>query len=426
MRLILLLLSSSFVFASLGEQFGASSRSIGLGGQASLDPTDASNNFYAPAVLSNEDRTTLSYSSFYLVSDFKAINDVVVDSPINSGQSTEVYGDLNPNIESSLYHAIHASFKIFKNIPAKLNLSVFIPTEKVLEADTGDPYRPEYVLYQSRFNRTQVLASYSQKLSSFSFSIGIMSGFQSNGETFIVAKDNGSTTPSSGKVQFNAKPSAALNFSLYKESRYGKSFFSFQDEMKSKLENEAQGYTPVGTSPINFSWDINSLLFYDPQILRLGHKVGPVGFTLEYQNWDGFESPTLKLNANSNSTLVSSINNQNFSTRNIFIPRISYQINSFSLGAFYRQSPLKLKKGASGNSVDSDLASLSIGKRMKINFFDQNFYLDSSFMVQHLFDQEVSKSDNRENNEAGQKIGAPDYKVGGEIYALSIGLSWVI
>lgn len=426
MRLIITLLCCSNLLASIGEQFGASSRSIALGGQASLDALDPSNNFYAPAVLAEDNQTSISYSSFYISSNFKKINNIVVDSPINSGGSTEVYGDIDPNITPSLFHVIHTSFKIFKRLPAKFNLSLFLPTEKVLEADSGDPYRPEYVMYQSRFNRTQVIASYSQKLSNFNISVGILSGFQSNGETFVVAKDNGSTTPSSGKVQFNAKPSAAFNFSIYKQSRYGKSFFSFQDEMKSKLENKAQGYTPIGTSPINFSWDLSSLLYYDPQIMRVGHKIDNFNFTLEYQNWDGYESPTLKLEANSNSTLVSSFDNKNFKTKSIFIPRISYQLDSLSFGAFYRPSPLTLKKGASGNSVDSDLASLSLGHRTKLKFFEQDFFLDSSFMFQHLITKEVSKSPNRENNESGQKIGAPFYDIGGEIYALSIGLSWVI
>jgi hypothetical protein len=168
------------------------------------------------------------------------------------------------------------------------------------------------------------------------------------------------------------------------------------------------------------------LLFYDPQVIRLGHNYKKFTFTLEYQNWDGYEAPTLKLKANNNSTLISSLNNKNFETRSVFIPRLSYQLSDFSFGAFYRPSPLKLKKGASGNSVDSDIASISLGYRIKLALLGQDFHFDTSFMAQHLMTQEVTKSENRENGEAGQKIGASNYEVGGEIYALSIGLSWVI
>jgi hypothetical protein len=413
-------------FANIGEHFGASSESIAIAGQATFDPRDPSNGFYAAAILAYDEKTSYSYSEIALQTDFKDINNIITDSPINSAETSDVYGDVDTSSNMKLYRSFHGSFKLFKEIPSKLNISVFLPSENFMEVRTGDPYRPEYVMYESRFNRTIGYVSYAQKLRFLNFSIGMMTGLQSNGETFIIAKDTGSTTPSSGKMQFNAKPSAALNFSISKKWNKGISYFSFQDEMKSKLENSASGITPIGNVPLQYAWDLSSMLFYDPQIFRIGHKYKNLIATLEYQDWSGYETPILKLKAKNSSILISSKLEENFKTKPILIPRVGYLYQSFSFGLAYRPSPLELKQGASGNTVDTDSLITSVGYKKPFKLLSQDFLFKSGLSMHFLKTQTVKKDPNRENGTTGNKIGYPKYEIGGNVYALSIGLSWVL
>ena len=423
----LLFLNIPKSFANIAEHFGASSESIALAGQATFDSSDPANNFYAAALLADDERTTYSYSEIAMQTDFKEIDNIVTTSPINSAETSDIFGDINTSEPAKFFRSFHGSFKLFKALQAKFNISFILPSESFIEIQTGDPYRPEYVMY-SRFNRTVGYLTYAQKLKYFNFSVGIMTGIQSNGETFIIAQQTGSTTtpPSSGKMQFNAKPITAVNFSFSKTWKNSISYFSFQDEMKSKLENEATGITPIGAGALPYAWDLSSMLFYDPKIFRFGHKYKNLITTLEYQDWSGYETPVLKLKASNSSALSSSRLVENFDTRSIFIPKIAYIHNAFSFGASYRPSPLKLKSGASGNSVDTDSFIATVGYKKIFNFLAQDFTFKSGFSYHQLKTQTVKKDPNRENGTIGNKIGYPEYDIGGNVYALSIGLSWVI
>ncbi len=427
MKLLILLFAFPILSsASVTEFFGASSSTMGIGNQSNFNSNDPANNIYAPALLAGSDQNSFSFNQFAIDTNFKSIKNIVTTSPINSGELSDQYGEVDTNYDNQYINAYHGSFKLFKALKSKVNISFFVPMEKIIEANTGDPYRPEYVMYRARLKRTIGFFSYAQQLSKFSFSIGFMSGVQSNGETYVVAKDNGSSTPSSGKMQFNARPSASLNFSLAKTHSWGQIYISFQDEMKSKLENTASGYTPIGASSLKYSWDLSTMLYYDPRIYRFGFKRHNLIATLEYQDWSGYESPILKMDS-TGGVLVSSEGVENFKTRSILIPKIGYTLNDFSFGLSYRQSPLELIDGASGNSIDIDSTIFSFGHKFQFNALEQQFTFSSAFQYHELKTTKITKDPNRENgSSSGNKIGFPEYKAGGSVYALSFGISWVL
>lgn len=421
-----LLFISSNLFANSTEFFGSSASTMGIGNQSNFDSLDAANNIYNPSILASENQTLLSANFLAIDTNFKKINNIVIQNPVNSGETSDIYGDSDTDYKNQYLLHLHTSFKIFKNIPSKLNLSFVTPIDKVLEASTGDPYRPEYVMYNSRFKRALFYISYAQKLESISVALGGIGGIQSNGETYVVAKDNGSTTPSSGKLQFNAKPSLAFTLSLSQELENFSWSFYFQDESKSKIKNTASGYTPIGSSSLKFNWNLNSLLFYDPRIYRISTHYLNYFFTLEYQDWSGYKTPTLNMK-NNGGVLVSSNTEENFTTRNILIPKLGMEWEQFLFGISYRQSPLKLESGASGNSIDLNSTILSTGHKYSFSFLEQEFNLVSAFQVHLLESKTIKKSPGRENGDSnGQKIGYPEYKAGGEVYALSFGLTWLI
>ena len=413
-------------FANIAEFFGASATTMGLANQSNFNPGDPANNIYNASILANSEENSFSFNQYAIDTNFKSIDNIIVTSPINSGEATDQSGSVDTNYENQYLNSIHGSFKIFKALKAKLNISFIIPMEKVVEASTGDPYRPEYVMYRARFTRLISYFTYAQQLQKFSYSIGFMTGIQSNGETYVVAREGGSSNPTSGKMQFNAKPSTALNFSLSKVHTWGKTYFSFQDEMKSNLKNTASGYTPIGAASLKYSWDLSTMLYYDPRVIRMGLNKKNFIICVEYQDWSGYETPILNMKSNGG-ILISSQGVENFKTRNIIIPKIAYTLSDFSVGLSYRQSPLDLINGASGNSVDIDTTIVSFGHNYKFKALEQDFNFSSAFQYHHLKTTKITKDTNRENGDAsGNKIGFPEYKAGGSIYALSFGLNWVI
>jgi hypothetical protein len=413
-------------FANISEFFGASATTMGIANQSNFNPDDPANNIYNASILANSEDNSFSFNQYAIDTNFKSIDDIIVTSPINSGETTDQSGSVDTNYNNQYLNSMHGSFKIFKALKAKLNISFIIPMEKVVEANTGDPYRPEYVMYRARFTRLISYFTYAQQLQKFSYSIGVMTGIQSNGETYVVARDSGSSNPTSGKMQFNAKPSTALNFSISKDHSWGKTYFSFQDEMKSNLKNTASGYTPIGASSLKYSWDLSTMLYYDPRVIRMGLNKKNLIISVEYQDWSGYETPILNMKSNGG-ILISSEGVENFKTRNIIIPKIAYTLSDFSVGLSYRQSPLDLIDGASGNSVDVDTTIISFGHNYKFNALEQDFNFSTAFQYHDLKTTKITKDQNRENGDAsGNKIGFPEYKAGGSIYALSFGLNWVI
>lgn len=413
-------------FANISEFFGASATTMGIANQSNFNPDDPANNIYNASILANSEDNSFSFNQYAIDTNFKSIDDIIVTSPINSGETTDQSGSVDTNYNNQYLNSMHGSFKIFKALKAKLNISFIIPMEKVVEANTGDPYRPEYVMYRARFTRLISYFTYAQQLQKFSYSIGVMTGIQSNGETYVVARDSGSSNPTSGKMQFNAKPSTALNFSISKDHSWGKTYFSFQDEMKSNLKNTASGYTPIGASSLKYSWDLSTMLYYDPRVIRMGLYKKNLIISVEYQDWSGYETPILNMKSNGG-ILISSEGVENFKTRNIIIPKIAYTLSDFSVGLSYRQSPLDLIDGASGNSVDVDTTIISFGHNYKFNALEQDFNFSTAFQYHDLKTTKITKDQNRENGDAsGNKIGFPEYKAGGSIYALSFGLNWVI
>ncbi len=421
-------------YANIGDYFGSSAATVGISGQANFNDEDASNNQYAGSLIAGQKKTAYSFNFFAIDMNFKKINNVVVSSPMNSAESTEKYGNVDTDYDNQYILGIHGSFNLFKRLSTKLNLSVYVPTEKMLEASTGDPYRPEYVMYRSRFLRTIFLVNLAHQFDELAVSIGGLSGFQSNGETYVVARETGSSNPpSNGKMSFNARPSMALTFSISKKFENSKVYFSYQDEMKNELSNHASGYTPIGASSLKYDWDLSTMLYYDPRIYRLGAttKINSIELfgTLEYQDWSGYASPVLEMN-NNGGFLLGTNNKENFTTRNIIVPKLgmSYknEKHTYLAGLSYRQSPLDLKEGASGNSIDTDATIFSFGYLREFSAIGQNFTFNSGAQYHELKTTKITKSPNRENGDAGEKIGASEYEAGGNVIALSFGLSWIL
>lgn len=432
--LIILCIFPLVSLASLPEFYGASSSQSALAGQPDYNFNDPAANYYAPSILAWNKDIAYSISSYAIKTNFEEINDVVTENEVNSNETSPKKDDVDTDYQVMGMLSIHAIFPFIPMLKTKLGLSVYTPTDRLMEASSGDPYQPEYVMYRSRIMRTftsfNFIYQYSQGLG---ISMGAYSGMQTNGETYIVSRYKGDENPSSGSVTINAKPTLTPQFSLTKKWSQSLSYFSFQNEMKSKLENTASGLTPVGSSSIEFDLKINTLLYYDPRIYRLGwikkmdnHHL----FTaLEYQDWSGYETPKVKLERNSG-IIISSDDEEEMQTQNIFIPKLAYsynhETNTYRTGIAYRPTPLKNDLNSAGNSIDLNTTIFSLGYGRRFKVLGESFTFDTGYQLHLMESKTVNKSSGQENGDSGKKIGAPGYEVGGSIHNLTIGINWYI
>ncbi len=435
MKIIILILLSlpTWAFASFPELFGSSASTIAVGNQA--DKETAANNYYASALLGFSKKTLFSFNTSYVSTDFKDIDNVVLKNDSNTiNNFTRGKSEIN-NTPTLMFNA-HLSVPLFTPEGPKFNFSVFGPYDRMLEADSGEPYQPRYVMYDNRFIRPSVIMSVSQSLGTWAFSLGAQTGFQSNGETYFVTRTTAGS-PSLAKVNFNAKPSLGLMASVAKKHNKATTYLSFQEEMKSKFENRATGQTEIGGgASFPFDFQLTSLLYYDPMTVRLGHQRewsdSNLFVSLDYQNWEHYETSHVELKKKGG-TINGSSNFEEIKLKNIFIPKIGFTKKlhdkwAAKIGYFYRASPLK-KSGmtGAGNTLDADKHVGSLGFAWDFFMLDKLVTLDLGYQGHFLKEFKVTKSAGREDgNMTQEKIGSPGYRVGGMIHVLSLGLSWML
>ena len=429
---ILTSLVSLNLFASLAYDYSASASMYGTIGIPNFDESDAANSHALPALLANKKENLFSLNLNSIMFDLENFDNILIASNIYSSQTSPLFGKHDPNPKDSYLLSLHGSFALFKSIPGKLNLSVYTPIDKLAEIQTGDPYLPEYPLYK-KLERFMFEFNYAHKFETFNASIGALGGLQSSGQTFVVAKDNGSPIPSSAEISQNATPSLSLNFSLYKEFRKFSAYFRFQDEVKSKVENKLESFLAAGGGTININWQMDSLMFYDPRTFEIGSKFNFKSYKLitsiEYQDWSNFESPRLNL-TNDGGILVSSDDEVNYEAHAIIIPTIAFIDKSddytLSYSISHKPSPLDLYDNRNGNTLDLDRTSLGFGISKRVKYLKDNFNLSFGLQYHYLHKQKINKSGVREDGDAGQKIGSGGYEARGQIYATSFGINWVI
>jgi hypothetical protein len=432
MKFLIVLLFSLSARASVPELFGSSAGSIAIGNQA--EANSAANNFYAPALLGYSRKTMFSFNSFYINANFTPISDVIVKNESNTVGEYES-GSVEVNPTPTTMFGAHLSVPLFADEGPKFNISIFAPFDRLMEADTGDPYRPRYVMYENRFIRPVLIFSGAQDFGNWSFSLGAQTGFQSNGETFFVTRTT-TGNPSVAKVSFNAKPSIGFVGSVAKKNGAHTTYLTVQQEMKSKLQNRATGETEIASnSSFQFDFDVASLLYYDPLTLRLGHQIEMTQtnwfFSLEYQDWFNYEASTMKIKKRGGG-INGSTDYEKLSMRNIFIPKVGVEKKLADhwigkMGYFYRPSPIysnNLKNAGNTIDVDKHVGSLGLAHIFKV--YQKDITLDLAYQLHLLRQMKINKTPGREDGDPGEeKIGSPGYRIGGMIHVLSLGLSWM-
>lgn len=427
--LTFLIILSQSTMASFPEFYGTGPSTSSLGNQSNSQENDPANLYYVPALSAWAKNISISANIAVAKHSFEDINNITTENSTN-GQTgtTTITGSANTNYENALSSNIHFLFPLRNENAGSIGLSLFSPVGDFVETNSGSPYLPEYALYRARYRRTQIHFNYAFPINkNIAISLGAHLGFQASARvnTSISLSNN---TGSSGSAKTSIKPSLGAIVSATYRSDYSSSSFTFQQEMKSNLEAIATG--DISDPPLTLiNLGLETMIYYDPHIFRLSHSQRfhsfEVFFTLEYQLWDNYRAPTIKI-SNLGGTVKASDNFEQLQLKNIFVPKLGLKLfvtekMKLMAGIAYRQSPFNSNFSGAGNTIDTNVLMYSGGASYDIQLFGKDIQLGASLQYHRLEEKDVIKTLGQENGSDGVKIASPGYKIGGNIIVASTG-----
>ena len=429
-NILLILLLTQTAYGNFAEFFGASTSSAAFGGQGG-GREQAEQNYYAPALIAYHRQVRFSFSSFYISHHFKDINNVLIRNSQNSKSTTLQFGPIPTDYAPLTYTTLHLILPIMGPKGLKLGLSLLTPLDKLLKAQTGDPFLTEYVMYRSRPHRPQLYLNLAGEFSHspYAWSLGFYTGAKVTSNSYSYTAIEETSDHSYARIKAKVFPVLSALVSVAKKEQHSTLTLTLQQEMKSELSLKAQGITIDPRA--HFGVTLNSLSYYDPHLLRLSHSYrflyGELYSSLEYQYWKNYLPPLADIYYLK--TIRPSLRFERIKLRNIFVPKIGLSIpyddhHKGLFGLALRPTPLKGTFSGPGNSVDTDKIILSAGHQIETPFWNLDGVLSFSLQYHHLISQVVRKTNGPEyGDEKEEKIGSPLYSIGGHLFNASVGFS---
>lgn len=428
-RLILLALTLPIAAsASYFEFYGSGAFTSALGNQTSNNASDPSNHYYHPALMAWNKTILFSAHAGSVSTDFENINNIVTKNGTNSGSNET--GNARTDYGKSYHSIVHASLPLAYPGAGPVSLSFVAPFGDIAETNSGDARLPEYVMYHARHKRTQVFLSYAHPYDEFwAWAIGAHVGFQASADVYTQASLNGANYGSSGAAKSQVTPSIAALASVTRKLDEGHFSFTYQQEMKSNLQAIATGEINDPTSVL-FNFTLESMIYYDPHIFRFSwanrlSNTWDMIATAEYQMWSNYKPPTIFIKRNGG-VLLPSDDYEKLKIKDIPVAHLGFSWHLFddftlSFGGFWRPTPIEGDFSGAGNSIDSDVVGITSGFAHSMKLFEKDIEWGASLQYHMLKQQNVSKTPGEEDGTSGSKIGAPGYKIGGEVLTGSLG-----
>jgi long-subunit fatty acid transport protein len=451
---VLAFASASAARADIGG-FGFGSRTAGLAGAGAAWGFDAYSAYANPAGLTEASgkKLRLSYGWIFMDPKFTPIRGVTVENGFTSDRTST--GDVPDNYRSVLGQTVGAAALLAPDwYHLSAGITIFTPFDPLGAIDTGEPYRPEYVLYRSRTQRPLLEAGVAAKLTQrLSVGLGLHVGYAitAKGNAFLQTK---SGTTSSIRISASLKPKTSPNLAwlLVSETPQEEAgAWSFGQVLRTthnaqatlNFDTSARAFGDLAALDIGFG--ANSALFYDPLSLETGFswKHSPRGriyLQADFQNWANFKRPALEIHDPAETCTpepgetcdgpggplkVNPSVLPGMSLRNIVTPRIaeeiSFEASTLRLGYAYRPTMFKGLPNEAGNYLDPSKHIVSAGWGWKFPTFlgwSAPAQLDVHASYQHIVSAKVLKTagDESGKNPTGAKIGAPGYDIGGRLW----------
>ncbi len=426
----LMALISTQTSASFFEYFGTAPSTSSIGNQSNLDINDPANTYFLPALSSWSQKITISATASTTSHNFEPITNVVVKNSTNgqSGSSVDT-GNVQTDYQNSNNTVVSIILPLREKEYGAASLLFTAPVGSLVETNSGHPSLPEYVMYRARYRRSQMHLNYGLPLNDhWAISLGAHLGFQASARVNTLVS-LGDDYPSSGNAKTQIDPSLGAIASVVYRGANSLFGLTFQQEMKSNLEAVATGeIVDPSLSLINIG--LENMIYYDPHIFRLSYAKAwseiEAFLSLEYQMWENFEAPLIQIK-NLGGTVRASGDYEKLKLKNILVPKLglkwkAYEGISLMGGLIYRQTPLDSDFSGSGNTIDTDSVILTSGLTYDFKLFKKEIQLGLSLQYHKLMEKDVLKTTGQENGNAGQKIGAPGYKIGGDVIMAMSGI----
>lgn len=423
--LIFIILSTQ-AYANFGEFISGGPGTMAIGNQANPYSANPESHFYHPAIATRFTRPTISLSASSTEFEFEPIKNIVIQNDTNS-QSGEESGEVPNDYERISMGQLHAIVPLsYKDHNFFVGASIFTPLLYIAKFDSGSPDLPEYVMYRSRIRRLDGLVSAGTKINGISYSLGSRFGFKLEADLEANASLNGTSFGSSARAKANILPKVGLVGSI----NYSKNSHEFSATILQGIEMTAEATVTGQTTDPRIIFDLasSSLAFFEPHQIRLGYswespqKFASVFINTSYQLWDGFEPPTLKLTQEA--SVLSSNNYENLKTKNTINSSIGLMltVGSYKIltGLSLYQSPIDSDFSGAGNTIDTDSTSYHLGLSKTFG----QLSLNAAAQLKKLKKIDVVKTTGQENGDAGSKLGAPGFTIGGEVININLGISY--
>lgn len=438
----------SAAYANIGDAYGFGVRSASLGGTGVSGHDDGYDASLNPAVLSkrNGKKLKLSASIVFLQPEFKPIKDIVVVNDFTGDKNAGSVdrGNVDNQYKPTFGTLIGLSAQLTPNLgQLSFGLTVFSPFSQVAYIDSGETFIPEYVLYRARTQRPQIEFAFASEVFEGVF-LGVGSrvafSLSSKADVFL---QSASTSSSSMRFSTSMRPRLVPYAGLLIAPKdwaatLGLVFRAAADSPSTLvLGSSARVLGPL--SAMNFAFNSNSSIYYDPMSVELGFDFALSPDTkafgqIDYQRWSAFHAPALsvEINRTSGVSMTNSILPL-YEYRDIFIPRAGIESKvskqtTLRGGYSYRPSIFKALPTGAGNYLDPDRHQFGLG----LGYFMQEFLgiptgatLDLNGTFQYLVSQTIRKTPGNElgTGSGDLKIGAPGYDAGGFVYGFGAGLT---
>ncbi|MCC7441774.1 MAG: hypothetical protein IT285_09075 [Bdellovibrionales bacterium] len=456
------LLLGTPAYASLSDLGGFGSRTSALGGAGAAWGAGPYASYANPAALGavKDKRLQLAWGLVWARPVFLPVTGVVTENAVTSDAavgSERINSVKTDDYRDTLGQLLGASIAIApsSSYNPTLGLTIYFPLAQLAYVDTGEPYVPEYVLYRARTQRPQVQLGLGAKLTDrWHAGLGATIAYSLTGDAFVFLQTD-TDKPSSMRFSASLKPKIVPYFGIYfgpnetegsdvtETPRAG----AFSGGLVVRLPVEYANLIDLHSAArafgdlaaLDFAFSARSTMFYDPLAAELGlsfqHSETFRSFLqADFQAWSSFEAPALKIenptiedceDAGGNCGVeISESDNPERPARDIIVARFGEEISlgssTFRLGYSYRPGIFKGNGSGSGNALDPDRHTGSLGWGKVMNGFlgfDSPFRLDVHFQYTRMVTQKIEKSDGDEaGTVGGQKIGAPGYSAGGEVW----------
>ena len=329
-------------------------------------------------LLSEEKPFVVEIGFAYLHAALPPIENIVVENARTSTVSGVNYGTVNNNYSDVFGQTLKVQALLNASKHWTVGLKTFLPLNSLAEMDTGNIYQPEYVLYRTESQRPRILLTSGIDLGSdWRVGIGADVGFSVTAQANVFLQ-SGSGTYSDQRISAKVKPSLVPQASI----QYQNYTFAVRGENKAGFDLTTVAAARVfgsANAAVNFAYDTNSALYFDPWDFELSGKnqlneTWAVVWGVAYQLWGGYQAGaavieqnvTNQCNGNGGcSSSFSASQPPGFKARNLIVPEAGFELslggNRYDLAYRFKDSIFNGVPTGAGNYLDPPRHDILLG-----------------------------------------------------------------